>query len=163
MSPHLFGTNLLLIPTSARQQFSTLQRSIFPVYFKLNAIISSSLLLAWTRNHSTVIEQIAYPAIPDVLQAYALAAVAISQVLNAIWIGPATSEYVTWQLNLSLCLICSTGFWQCDSSWKKKRARMLTMPRSVSSVTVVHVPLTLSKGVVGNEEAECEVREVAWV
>ena len=37
------------------------------------------------------------------------------------------------------------------------------MLRSVTSVTVVHAPLTLSKGVGRNEEAECEVREVAWV
>lgn len=163
VSPRLFGTILRLIATSARQQFSALQRSLFPVYFKVNAIISSSLLLAWTLNHSTVIEQIAYPTIPDVSQAYTLAVAAISQTLNAIWIGPATSEYVTWQLNLSRCLICFTGFWPCDSSWKKKRARMLTMLRSVASVTVVHAPLTLSKGVGRNEEAECEVREVAWV
>jgi hypothetical protein len=152
-----------LIATSARQQFGSLQRSIFPVYFKLNAIISSGLLLAWIRNHDTVIEQIAYPTIPDVSQTYTLAVVVISQALNALWIGPVTSEYVTRQRNISLCLICSIGSWQSDSSWKRKRARTLTMPRSVSSVSVVRALLTLFKGVGRYEEAECEVREVAWV
>jgi hypothetical protein len=100
--------------TSARQQFGTLQQRIFPMYFKLNAIISSGLLFAWIRNHSTVVAQIAHPTIPDVAQAYALVAVAISQALNALWIGPATSKYVTRQPNLSPRLTCPIGFWLCD-------------------------------------------------
>jgi hypothetical protein len=86
--------------TSARQQFGTLQQRIFPVYFKLDAIISSGLLLVWIRNHSTVVAHIANPTVPDVAQAYALVIVAISQALNALWIGPATSKYVTLQLNI---------------------------------------------------------------
>jgi len=95
-----FFGGVIAYRTLPRQQFSILQRSIFPVYFKLNAIISSSLLLAWARSHSTVINQIAYPTIPDVSQAYVLAVVATSQGLNAIWIGPATSKLLTARLKL---------------------------------------------------------------
>jgi Domain of unknown function (DUF4149) len=98
VSPHSFEIILRLIAASARQQFGSLQQRIFPVYFKLNAIISSGLLFAWIRNHSTVMAQLAHPIIPDVSQAYALGVVAIAHALNIVWFGPATSKYVTWQL-----------------------------------------------------------------
>ena len=105
MSPRSVESVLRVIVTSARQQFGSLQQRIFPVYFKLNALISSGLLLVWIRNHNTAIAQIAHPTNPDVFQAYALVTVAISQALNAIWIGPATSKYVTWQLNCRSALL----------------------------------------------------------
>lgn len=95
-----FFGGVIAYRTLPRQQFGSLQRSIFPVYFKLNAIISSSLLLAWIRNHDTVIAQIAYPTIPDVSQTYALAVVVISQALNALWIGPVTSELLAVRFKL---------------------------------------------------------------
>ncbi len=70
---------------------------MFPIYFKLNTSIASGLLLAWIRNHSTVITHLAYPTVPDVSQAYALFVVIALQALNLFWIGPAASKYVTWQ------------------------------------------------------------------
>jgi Domain of unknown function (DUF4149) len=98
VSPRSFETILCLIAASARQQFGSLQQRTFPIYFKLNAIVSSGLLFAWIRNHNTVIAQLAHPTVPDVTQAYALGAVAIAHALNIVWFGPATSKYVTWQL-----------------------------------------------------------------
>lgn len=90
-------TFLCLIATSARQQFGTLQHRTFPVYFKLNAVVSSGLLFAWIRNHGGVISQLAHPTVPDVSQAYALGVVALTHTLNIVWFGPATSKYVTWR------------------------------------------------------------------
>jgi Domain of unknown function (DUF4149) len=98
VSPRSFEIILRLIAASARQQFGTLQRHLFPVYFKFNAIVSSGLLLAWIRNHSTVIAEFTHPTVPDVSQAYALGTVVIAHALNIVWFGPATSKYVTWQL-----------------------------------------------------------------
>ena len=98
VSPRSVETILGLISASARQQFGSLQQRAFPVYFKLNAIVSSGLLVAWTRNHSTVIALLAHPTVPDVCQAYALGVVAIAHTLNIVWFGPVTSKYVMWQL-----------------------------------------------------------------
>ena len=95
MSLPSFETILHLIAASAKQQFGALQHHTFPTYFKLNAITSSGLLVAWIRNHSTVIAQLAHPTVPDVSQAYALGVVAIAHGLNIVWFGPATSKYVT--------------------------------------------------------------------
>ncbi|KAI0001817.1 hypothetical protein BJV77DRAFT_938479 [Russula vinacea] len=95
-----FIGGVITYKTLPRQQFGTLQQRIFPVYFKLNAIISSGLLLAWVRNHNVVITQIAHPTNPDVSQAYALVVVALSQALNAIWIGPATSKLLAARFRL---------------------------------------------------------------
>jgi len=100
---------LLVTTTLARQQFGVLQQYMFPIYFKLNTSIASGLLLAWIRNHSTVTTHLTYPTVPDVSQAYALFVVIALQALNLFWIGPATSKYVTWQVNLSHRLTCSIG------------------------------------------------------
>ncbi len=111
MSPCSFDIILRLTAASARKQFGPLQQRIFPVYFKLNAIISSGLLFGWIRNHSTVIAQLAHPTVPDVSQAYALGVVAIAHALNIVCFGPVTSKYVTWQLFLFLLLLTySIGF-----------------------------------------------------
>jgi len=83
-----------------RQHFGTLQHRTFPVYFKLNAVVSSGLLFAWIRNHSTVIAQFAHPTVPDVSQAYALGVVAIAHGLNVVWFGPATSKLLTARTKL---------------------------------------------------------------
>ncbi|KAF8482144.1 hypothetical protein DFH94DRAFT_627906 [Russula ochroleuca] len=95
-----FIGGVITYKTLPRQQFGSLQQRLFPVYFKLNALISSGLLLVWVRNHDTVITQIAHPTNPDVSQAYALAVVAISQALNAVWIGPATSKLLAARFRL---------------------------------------------------------------
>ncbi|KAI0004128.1 hypothetical protein BJV74DRAFT_425387 [Russula compacta] len=83
-----------------RHQFGSLQQRTFPIYFNLNALISSGLLLAWIRNHSAVITHITDPTVPDVTQAYALAVVAVSQALNSFWLGPATSKLFAVRLKL---------------------------------------------------------------
>ena len=85
--------------TLARNQFSALQQRLFPIYFELNALVSSVLLLGWIYNHNLAIAHITHPTVPDVAQAYALALVSVSQALNFFWFGPATSKYVMWQLH----------------------------------------------------------------
>jgi Domain of unknown function (DUF4149) len=94
VSPTLLEPFAPLTTALARPQFGALQLRTFPIYFQLNAFISSFLLLSWTYNHNSVIAHIAHPTVPDVAQAYALALVSLSQALNVFWLGPATSEYV---------------------------------------------------------------------
>jgi len=94
-----------------QRQFGSLQQRLLPVYFKLNTLISSGLLLAWIRNHSTVIPHLAYPTVPDVSQAYALFIVVASQALNLFGLVPPRANSR-----------------QNDISWKKRRERMLRMP-----------------------------------
>jgi len=98
-----FFGGVIAYKTLSRQQFSTLQQRTFPIYFKLNAIISSGLLFAWIHNHSSsssVIARLARPTAPDVSQAYALGIVAISHALNIVWFGPATSKPLMARLKL---------------------------------------------------------------
>jgi len=107
VSPRVFEPVLFITATAAQGQFGPLQQRLLPVYFKLNTLISSGLLLAWIRNHSTVTPHLAYPTVPDVSQAYALFIVVASQALNLFWFGPATSKYVTWELHPPHRLTCS--------------------------------------------------------
>jgi len=83
-----------------RNQFSALQQRIFPIYFELNALVSSVLLLAWIYDHDLAIAHFAYPTVPDVAQAYALALVSVSQALNFFWFGPTTSKLLVARLKL---------------------------------------------------------------
>jgi len=95
-----FIGGVIAYKTLPRQQFGTLQHRTFPVYFKFNAVVSSGLLFAWIRNHSTVIAQLAHPMVPDVTQTYALGVVALSHTLNNVWFGPATSKLLTARFKL---------------------------------------------------------------
>ncbi|KAI0281597.1 hypothetical protein BGY98DRAFT_190655 [Russula aff. rugulosa BPL654] len=95
-----FIGGVIAYKTLPRQQFGALQQRLFPVYFNLNAIVSSGLLFAWIRNHSTVIAELAHPTVPDVSQAYALGVVAIAHALNIVCFGPATSKLLTMRLKL---------------------------------------------------------------
>jgi len=95
-----FIGGIIAYKTLPRQQFASLQHHTFPVYFKFNAIVSSGLLFAWIRNHSTIIAQLAHPTVPDVCQAYTLGVVAIAHTLNIVWFGPATSKLLTARLKL---------------------------------------------------------------
>ncbi|KAI9511795.1 hypothetical protein F5148DRAFT_974649 [Russula earlei] len=95
-----FIGGVIAYKTLPRQHFSTLQHRTFPIYFKLNALVSTGLLLVWIRNHSSVITHIAHPTIPDVSQAYALVVAAASQALNSLWIGPATGKLLIVRLKL---------------------------------------------------------------
>lgn len=83
-----------------QRQFGPLQQRLLPVYFKLNTLISSGLLLAWIRNHSAVTAHLACPMVPDVSQAYALFIVVATQALNLFWFGPTTSKLLTERLEL---------------------------------------------------------------
>ncbi|KAI0308009.1 hypothetical protein B0F90DRAFT_1679373 [Multifurca ochricompacta] len=87
-----FFAGIIAFKALPRHQFGTLQQRTFPIYFNLNIIISSGLLLAWIRNHSLVIAHARDPTAPDVVQAYALAVVTVSQALNSFWIGPSTKK-----------------------------------------------------------------------
>ena len=133
------------------------------MYFTLSTLISTGLLLAWIRNHGNVITHIADPTVPEVSQTYALVVVAFSNVLNTVWFGPATSKYVTWQLDVSHCLTCSTGSRQRDLNWKNRRKKMPVMPTSAFFETVVLASLTVPTGVDGNEGAEGAIRQDARV
>jgi len=95
-----FIGGVITYKTLPRQQFGSLQQRLFPVYFKLNAIVSSGLLFAWIRNHSTVVAQLAHPTVPDVSQAYALGVVAFAHTLNIVWFGPVTSKLLTVRYKL---------------------------------------------------------------
>jgi len=96
----LFGTavwvtffgGIIAFRALPRQMFGTLQHRTFPVYFNVTVLVASGLLAAWTYTHDNVIVHVANPLVPDVLQAYTLAVVILSQGLNSFVIGPLTSK-----------------------------------------------------------------------
>ncbi|CAL1696343.1 unnamed protein product [Somion occarium] len=75
-----------------RQQFGALQHRTFPIYFALSISLSSLLLGLWTKGHPSVLEHLKNPQVADVTQAYALAAVILSQAANQFIVGPLTSK-----------------------------------------------------------------------
>jgi len=75
-----------------RHQFGALQHKIFPVYFVISILLSSSLLGVWVLKHPDVVTFIGRPYLADVAQAYALGTVLLSQGLNYFVIGPLTSK-----------------------------------------------------------------------
>ncbi|CDO70240.1 hypothetical protein BN946_scf184942.g40 [Trametes cinnabarina] len=78
--------------TLPRQQFGNLQHRTFPIYFVLSIALSSSLLGLWVYSHPSVLQNYLHPTQGDVAQAYALAAVVLSQAANHLIIGPLTSK-----------------------------------------------------------------------
>ncbi|KAI0823041.1 hypothetical protein BC628DRAFT_1417916 [Trametes gibbosa] len=96
----LFGMTLwvtfiggtIAFKTLPRQQFGTLQHRTFPIYFVLSIALSSGLLGLWTYSHPAVLTAYLEPCRGDVAQAYALAAVVLSQAANHSVIGPLTSK-----------------------------------------------------------------------
>ncbi|TBU64761.1 hypothetical protein BD310DRAFT_913292, partial [Dichomitus squalens] len=75
-----------------RQQFGNLQHRTFPIYFSISIALSSGLLALWTWSHPLVLTHYLQPAVADVSQAYTLASVLLSQVVNHFVIGPLTSK-----------------------------------------------------------------------
>ncbi|OCH96698.1 hypothetical protein OBBRIDRAFT_717957 [Obba rivulosa] len=75
-----------------RQQFGALQHRTFPIYFTISIALSAGLLGLWTYSHPAVLTHYLEPQVADVAQAYALAAVLISQLANQAVIGPLTSK-----------------------------------------------------------------------
>ncbi|KAI0757289.1 hypothetical protein C8Q80DRAFT_91354 [Daedaleopsis nitida] len=75
-----------------RQQFGALQHRTFPIYFAISIALSSGLLGLWTLSHPVVLTHYLQPSVADVGQAYALAAVVLSQSVNQFLIGPLTSK-----------------------------------------------------------------------
>ncbi|KAI0359078.1 hypothetical protein OH77DRAFT_1420628 [Trametes cingulata] len=96
----LFGMTLwvtfiggtIAFKTLPRQQFGTLQHRTFPIYFVISIALSSGLLGLWTYSHPRVLTNYLTPSDGDVAQAYALAAVLLSQAANHFVIGPLTSK-----------------------------------------------------------------------
>ncbi|KAI0374472.1 hypothetical protein BV20DRAFT_1011539 [Pilatotrama ljubarskyi] len=96
----LFGMTLwvtfiggtIAFKTLPRQQFGTLQHRTFPIYFVISIALSSGLLGLWTYSHPRVLTHYLSPSEGDVAQAYALAAVVLSQAANHFVIGPLTSK-----------------------------------------------------------------------
>ncbi|OSD05923.1 hypothetical protein PYCCODRAFT_1431742 [Trametes coccinea BRFM310] len=96
----LFGMTLwvtfiggtIAFKTLPRQQFGNLQHRTFPIYFVLSIALSSSLLGLWVYSHPSVLQNYLHPTQGDVAQAYALAAVVLSQASNHAIIGPLTSK-----------------------------------------------------------------------
>ncbi|KAL7285745.1 hypothetical protein ACG7TL_000853 [Trametes sanguinea] len=82
--------------TLPRQQFGNLQHRTFPIYFVLSIALSSSLLGLWVYSHPSVLQNYLHPTQGDVAQAYALAAVVLSQASNHAIIGPLTSKWVLY-------------------------------------------------------------------
>ncbi|KAI0662536.1 hypothetical protein C8Q70DRAFT_1051167 [Cubamyces menziesii] len=96
----LFGMTLwvtfiggtIAFKTLPRQQFGTLQHRTFPIYFVISIALSSGLLGLWVYSHPSVLTNYLSPLEGDVAQAYALAAVVLSQAANHAVIGPLTSK-----------------------------------------------------------------------
>ncbi|KAF8807272.1 hypothetical protein BYT27DRAFT_7241872 [Phlegmacium glaucopus] len=87
-----FFGGVIAYKTLPRHQFGALQHKTFPVYFVLSILLSSGLLSLWVINHPDVVTHIYQPNVADVVQAYALAVVLLSQGLNYFVIGPLTSR-----------------------------------------------------------------------
>lgn len=85
-------TGTIAFKTLPRQQFGTLQHRTFPIYFSISIALSSGLLALWTFSHPVVLTHYLQPSVADVSQAYALAAVVLSQASNQFVIGPLTSK-----------------------------------------------------------------------
>lgn len=87
-----FIGGVIAFKTLPRQQFGALQHRTFPWYFNISILLSSGLLLLWTKAHPHVIANLANPRLADVAQAYALGTVIASQLANQTVIGPMTSK-----------------------------------------------------------------------